>query len=54
VGKVEDEEKFFEKLVFNTASYLAPKSVITSFQTNKMDFEQTFSKYSQLSSYITN
>jgi len=27
----ENEPKFFEKLVFNTASYLAPKSVITSF-----------------------
>jgi hypothetical protein len=34
----DDDPKFFEKLVFNSASYLAPKSVITSFQTDKIEF----------------
>ena len=48
----ENEPKFYEKLVFNTASYLAPKSVITSFSTDKIEFCKVFSKFSQLAAFI--
>ena len=51
---IENEPKFFEKLVFNTASYLMPKSVITSFQTDKIEFKKVYPKFSYLAAFVEN